>query len=210
LPKKKKFNKAIKLALFELGKTKDKELIADLSLKLGQIYDQYALSRKHPKERVKELQKQAIAHFRKALKLRKAAALAGIGTVYHHQHKLKKALEYYKKAQKEDPGQPLMSHVRLGNVYRRMGEKENDDKYFKKAENYYQKSLALAQKPSEKLVPFANLAFLYAHDASKPQKAIKCAEAALKIIKQIKENERNCVLTEMEKEMAGIVKEYKI
>lgn len=200
LKNKGEFEKAIKLANKALDETKNQKEIAKIYLQLGYIKDQFALYKENEKEK-KKLQKEAIDAFKKSMDNYEFGSIRGIGTVYHHQNKPEKALEFYKEAHKKYPEKAKTSYISFGNAYRRIGEQKNKKDYYKKAINFYNKSLNKCSKKSEELIPLSNLAILNSKLSNKKH----AKNNAKKVLKIIKNKEENYVLESMKKEMQKII-----
>lgn len=178
-----KIEEAIQLAESNKEKFNNNDLF-ELYLILGNLYDQLVARTKH--DRV-DLQKKSIDYFKKAKKYDSFKALRGIGTVYHHQGKPKKALKYYFSAHKENPKKADLSFLSIGNAYQRLGLMSKKNKYLKKAMKYYKKSLNVSNTTNNKLKALANLAVL-SKNLDKKIRSIKYAKEALNILDDANKN----------------------
>lgn len=197
------YKDGISFAERQIEHLKDTGIISKVNLMLGSLYDQYALQKTGVEK--KESQDKALKHFKKSLSLNKFEALRGIANIYHHQNKPKKAIQYHKKAYKVDPTQVGNFHNSLGNVYQRMGVKNNDKNKLVKAMKHYDKSLSLANSKEDRLIPLTNLAIL-SKNLEKRDKAEKYAKEALEIIEK---TESNYVKENMKTTLTNIIKEDK-
>lgn len=183
----KQFEKAINLARSSLRSVKDKKIKVELNKKLGRFYDQYAVATKH-KVRKRELQKRALYYFRKLEKYNKFDALRGVGTVYHHKHNPRKALEYYRKARTLQPHNSLIYND-IGNAYKRLGIIERNSLFLKGAKTYYKRALQKTRSNELKISPLINLALL-GKETGNAQEIKRYVSQALTIINRQRRPEK--------------------
>jgi tetratricopeptide (TPR) repeat protein len=195
------YKEAIYYGETKLKEIKDKDLINKINLKLGLIFDQYALSFDNKGKEI--IQNKALKCLKKGCKLDKFKCFRGIALIYHHQNKLNKALKYYKKAHKIKPENIKDYYNSLANIYQRMGLSKNKRKYLLLAKDYYKKSLDLSEDEDLTLIPIANLAILNNH-LNNIKESKKYANKALNILNKSK---KTYTKKDMEKTLKEILNE---
>jgi tetratricopeptide (TPR) repeat protein len=151
VPSNEEFIRQEKKLTSTLLETIQERKVNDLLVKLGWLYDQWAIQKYDMQK--KKLQKIAKKYFRRALQRqpRHPSALNGLGTVYLHENNFEEALRCYKKAHTYRPS--CTSYNALGNVYRQMNN-------FIFAEKCYKRALRYARSPLFKKAVLYNLNML--------------------------------------------------